>query len=53
LQKEIQEREKRFGKAQEHYKNVQQVADIKILQRGDLINLSKSEMFILYCFAVS
>jgi predicted patatin/cPLA2 family phospholipase len=30
LQKEIQEREKRYGKAQEHYKNVQQVADIKI-----------------------
>jgi hypothetical protein len=37
LQKEIQEREKRYGKAQEHYKNVQQVADIKILQRAKII----------------
>jgi predicted patatin/cPLA2 family phospholipase len=37
LQKEIQEREKRYGKAQEHYKNVQQVADIKILKRAKII----------------
>jgi hypothetical protein len=63
LQKEIQERRKCYGKAQEHYKIVQQEADIKILQRAkiigvlygkcDIINLSKREMFILFCLAVS
>ena len=42
LQKEIQEREKRYGKAQEHYKNVQQVADIKILQRAKIIACTTS-----------
>ena len=42
LQKEIQEREKRYGKAQEHYKNVQQVADIKILKRAKIIACTTS-----------
>ena len=42
LQKEIQECEKRYGKAQEHYKNVQQVADIKILQRAKIIACTTS-----------
>ena len=42
LQKEIQERKKCYGKAQEHYKNVQQVADIKILQRAKIIACTTS-----------
>jgi hypothetical protein len=42
LQKEIQEREKSYGKAHEHYKNVQQVADIKILQRAKIIACTTS-----------
>jgi hypothetical protein len=42
LQKEIQERNKCYGKAQEHYKNVQQVADIKILQRAKIIACTTS-----------
>jgi hypothetical protein len=52
LQKEIQERRKCYGKAQEHYKIVQQEADIKILQRAKIIELLHEQTLLRVCVLI-